>query len=218
MHQQLAKLLACPVCSDSLTYKGTISDKRYINGHFKCPSGHVFQVKEQMGLLKDAKQSEKEFEWKVNVADEQKYLEVKQEYESYLRNDQKAANHQIIQKLADNVNRSSLTTDSIVLDIASGMGTFLLPLIDKMPAHSTAIGTDIDEKPLRGLMNRAVKAATYEKLTLIATDAKRLSFKKATFSTVSSFFGFDNIHETLQALRECTRILRPNGQTFFASL
>ena len=218
MHHKLAELLACPICSDSLTYKGTIRDERYVSGHFKCPSGHMFQVKQQIGLLKDAKQSETEFEWKVNVADEQKYLEIRQEYDSYLRDDQKAADQQIIQKLADNVNRSSLQSDNTVLDIASGMGTFLLPLLDKMPAHSTIIGTDIDEKPLRGLMNRAVKTETYEKLTLIVTDAKHLCFENAAFSTVSSFFGFDNIHETLQALKECARILRPNGQTFFASL
>src|SRR4030067_2719284 len=143
MHHKLAELLACPVCSDSVTYKGTIRDKRYVSGHFKCPSGHMFQVKQQIGLLKDAKQSETEFEWKVNVADEQKYLEERQEYDSYLRDDQKTANQQIIQKLADNVTRSNLQTDNTVLDIATGMGTFLLPLLDKMPAHSTIIGTDI---------------------------------------------------------------------------
>jgi ubiquinone/menaquinone biosynthesis C-methylase UbiE len=178
----------------------------------------MYQVKQQIGLIKDAKQSEKEFEWKINVANEQKYAEIRQQYDSYLRDDQKTAIQQMIQKLADNVNLSIPQTDNTVLDIASGMGTFLLPLLDKAPANSTIIGTDIDEKPLRGLMNRAVKTQTYDKLTLIVTDAKHLCFKKETFSTVSSFFGFDNIHETQLALKECARILRPNGQTFFASL
>lgn len=218
VHNRLEQLLACPVCSASLSFVGAIRGDRYVNGYFKCPSKHIFQVKEQIGLLKDAKLSEKEFEWKVNVADEKKYLEIRQEYDSYLRDDQKTATQKMIGKLADYVNRSSLQSDGTILDIASGMGTFLLPLLDKTSIYSTVIGTDIDEKPLRGLMNRSLKTGTYDKLTLIVTDAKRLSFKNAALSTVSSFFGFDNVPETSLAFKECARILRPGGQTFFASI
>jgi ubiquinone/menaquinone biosynthesis C-methylase UbiE len=219
MHSRLEQLLACPVCSASLSFAGTIRGNRYVNGHFKCPSKHMFQVKEQIGLLKDAKLSEKEFEWKVNVADEKKYREIRQEYDSYLRDDQKTANEKMINKLADYVNRSSLQSDNTILDIASGMGTFLLLLLgSKTSTYSTVIGTDIDEKPLRGLMNSSLKNGTYNKLTLIVTDAKHLCFKNAALSTVSSFFGFDNVPETLLVFKECARILRPGGQTFFASL
>jgi len=84
MHSKLGKLLACPVCSASLFFEGTMCGNRYVNGYFKCRSGHVFQVKEQIGFLKDAKVFEKEFEWKVNVADEKKCLEVRPKYDSYL--------------------------------------------------------------------------------------------------------------------------------------
>lgn len=218
MHDKLAKLLACPVCSASLFFEGTMRDNRYVSGHFKCASGHLFQVKEQIGLLKDAKLSEKEFEWKVNVANEKKYLEVRRQYDSYLRDDQKAATRKMMEKLADYVRRSSCQSDKSVLDVASGMGTFLLPLLDKCPTDSVVVGTDIDERPLRGLMNRSLKAQTYDRLSLVVTDAKHLCFKNAVFSTVSSFFGFDNVPETVLALRECARVLRAGGQTFFVSI
>ena len=218
MHHKLGKLLACPVCSASLFFEGTMRDNRYANGYFKCPSGHVFQVKEQIGFLKDAKLSEKEFEWKVNVADEKKYLEVRWQYDSYLRDDQKAATRKMMEKLAEYVSRSSVQSDNIVLDVASGMGTFLLPLLDKSSADSVIIGTDVDERPLRGLMNRSLKAGTYDRLSLAVTDAKHLSFKNGAFSTVSSFFGFDNVRETVLALRECARVLQAGGRTFFASI
>ncbi|MGA2767768.1 MAG: class I SAM-dependent methyltransferase [Candidatus Bathyarchaeia archaeon] len=218
MHDKLGKLLACPVCSASLSFEGAMCDNRYFNGYFKCPSGHVFQVKEQIGFLKDAKLSEKEFEWKVNVADEKKYLEVRRKYDSYLRDDQKAATRKMMDKLLDHVSRSSQQSDDTVLDAASGMGTFLLPLLDKSSANSLVIGTDIDERPLRGLMNRSLKAGTYDKLSLVVTDAKHLCFKNAVFSTVSSFFGFDNVPETVLALRECARVLRAGGRTFFVSI
>ena len=218
MHHKLGKLLACPVCSASLFFEGTMGGNRYVNGYFKCSSGHVFQVKEQIGLFKDAKLSEKEFEWKVNVADEKKYLEVRRQYDSYLRDDQKAATRKMKDKLAEYVTRSSLQSDNTVLDIASGMGTFLLPLLDKSSADSVITGTDIDERPLRGLMNRSLKAGTYDKLSLAVTDAKHLCFKNAVFSTVSSFFGFDNVPETVLALKECARVLRAGGRTFFVSI
>ena len=191
---------------------------RHVSGYFKCPSGHVFQVKEQIGLLKDAGLSEKEFEWKVNVADEKKYLEVRRQYDSYLRDDQKAATREMMEKLADYVTCSSFQSDNVVLDVASGMGTFLLPLLDKCSADSVVVGTDIDERLLRGLMNRSLKAGTYDRLSLVVTDAKHLCFKNAVFSTVSSFFGFDNVPETVLALRECARVLRAGGQTFFVSI
>ena len=67
-------------------------------------------------------------------------------------------------------------------------------------------------------MNRSLKTGTYDKLTLIVTDAKHLCFKNAALSTVSSFLGFDNVPQTVLALKESARILRPGGQTFFASL
>jgi ubiquinone/menaquinone biosynthesis C-methylase UbiE len=218
MHAKLGELLACPVCSASLLFEGTMDGNRYVKGYFKCPSGHMFQVREQIGLLKDVKLSEKEFEWKVDVADERKYLEVRRQYDSYLREDQKVATRKMMEKLAGYVSRSSLQSDGTVLDVASGMGTFLLPLLDKCSEDSVVIGTDIDEKPLRGLMKRSLKAGTYDKLSLVVTDAKHLCFKKAVFSTVSSFFGFDNVPETVLALKECARVLRGGGQTFFVSL
>jgi len=218
MHHKLGKLLACPVCSTSLFFEGTMCGNRYVNGYFKCSLGHVFQVKEQIGFFRDAKLSENEFEWKVNVAGEKKYLEVRRRYDSYLRDDQKAATLRILNKLAEYVSRSSLQSNDAVLDVASGMGTFLLPLLEKSSADTVIIGTDIDERPLRGLMNRSMKAGTYDKLSLAVTDAKHLCFKNNVFSTVSSFFGFDNVPETVLALRECARVLRAGGRTFFVSM
>ena len=218
MHEELGKLLACPVCSGSLFFEGTMCGNRFVNGCFKCSSGHVFQVKEQIGFFKDAKLSEKEFEWKVDVADEKKYSEIRRQYDSYLRDDQKAATLRMLGKLAEYVSDSRLHSDNTVLDVASGMGTFLLSLLEESPADSEVIGTDIDERPLRGLMNRSLKAHTYDKLSLIVADAKHLCFKKSVFSTVSSFFGFDNVPEAVLALKECARVLRVGGRTFFASL
>ena len=104
MHERLAGLLACPVCHEPLTFDGGTANGRLVNGSFKCGSGHLFQVKEEIGLLKDAKLSAQEFEWKANVADEKKYDEIRRQYESYLREDQRTAARNSIERLVGYVN------------------------------------------------------------------------------------------------------------------
>jgi len=86
----------------------------------------MFQVKEEIGLVKDAKLSADEFEWKVDVADESKYDEIQRQYASYLRDDQKAALKILMEKLIRYVTASCEESDNIVLDIASGMGRLIL--------------------------------------------------------------------------------------------
>jgi ubiquinone/menaquinone biosynthesis C-methylase UbiE/uncharacterized protein YbaR (Trm112 family) len=218
MRKEILELLACPMCKTALTFDGKKSDKRFTNGCLKCGEGHLYQVKEEMGLLKDTKVSAKEFEWKVDVADEKRYDEVRGQYNSYLREDQKNALNELMEKLVRYVIASCEESDNRVLDVATGMGRFVLPLAEKGSEDISIIGTDIDEKPLRGTMNKARKADVYPKISLIVTDAKHLSFKDDALSTVSSNFGFDNVPETVLALRESARVLQPNGRAIFSSL
>ena len=84
MREGMLKLLACPVCLRPLTFEGKTGDGRFTSGYFKCSAGYRYQVKEQVGLLKDAKMSEDEFEWKVNAADEKKYEKIRRQYELIL--------------------------------------------------------------------------------------------------------------------------------------
>lgn len=218
MHEKMAELLACPVCLKPLAFEGKTISGRFVSGCFRCSSGHVYQVKEQIGMLKDAKMSADEFEWKVNVADEKKYEEVRRQYDSYLTQEQKAATQRMRDRLIDYVVRSGAESDDTVLDIATGMGTFLAPLLERCSDGALIIGTDVDEKPLRGLMNKTVKAGTYPKLSLVVADARHLCFRNDALFTVSSFFGFDNVPETTSAFREVYRVLQRGGNTFFVSL
>jgi ubiquinone/menaquinone biosynthesis C-methylase UbiE/uncharacterized protein YbaR (Trm112 family) len=218
MHKELLQVLACPICKTPLVFDGETLGNRLVNGYLKCGKGHMYQVKEEIGLVKDAKLSADEFEWKVDVADESKYDEIQRQYASYLRDDQKAALKTLMEKLIRHVTASCEESDNIVLDIASGMGRLILQLAEKSPKNMLIIGTDVDEKPLRGAMNKAKKADVYNKLSLIVTDAKHLAFKNESFSTISSFFGFDNIPETVLALKESFRVLKPNGKAIFSSI
>ncbi len=217
MHEQIVKLLSCPICNKPLVFEGKKSGRHLLTGYLKCESGHLYQVIDEIGLLKDAKLSENEFEWKINVADEKKYDETRKQYDSYLRKDQKAASNRMKTRLMSLVKASS-KKDKLVLDIATGMGTFILPLSEQVAHNVQIIGTDVDEKPLRGTLNKAKKAGTSEKLSLIVTDAKHLAFKNDSFSTISSYFGFDNIPDAALAFKESSRLLREHGKILFSSL
>jgi len=218
MDEQILQFLVCPICRTQLIFEGRKSSNRFVNGYFKCSKGHMYQVKEEIGLLKDAKTSANEFEWKVDVADEKRYEEIRKQYNSYLRAEQKNATKKLMEKLVDRVVESCEESDNTVLDVATGMGEFILPLAEKSRGDLRIIGTDIDEKPLRGALNKAKKANTYNKISLIVTDAKHLCFKGDVFSTISSNFGFDNVRNTLLAFNESARILQAEGKIIFSSI
>lgn len=120
MHKELLQFLACPICRTSLTFDGKAANNRFVNGYLKCSKGHLYQVKEEIGLIKDARLSAKEFKWKVNVADESKYEEIQKQYNSYLSEDLKIALKKLMEMLVHSVSNSCKKTDNMVLDIASG--------------------------------------------------------------------------------------------------
>ena len=93
----------------------------------------------------------------------------------------------------------------MVLDIASEMGGFVLQLAEKILKDIVIVGTNVDEKPLRGAMNKAKRTRIYQKLSFIVTDAKHLAFKDNALSTVSSHFRFDIVPETVSAFEESYR-------------
>jgi ubiquinone/menaquinone biosynthesis C-methylase UbiE len=218
VHLRVAEFLACPVCRKSLVFEGKRAGNRFFSGFFKCGGGHVYQVKEEMGLFKGARLSANEFKWNVDVADEKRYDEIRKQYDSYLREDQRIAVGEMLSRLVRYVAGSRESSGGMVLDIASGMGAFLLQLADSCSRDALVIGTDMDERPLRGAMSKARKAGTYDRLSFIVADAKHLCFKDDGFLTISSHFGFDNVPKTVLAFKECARILRIDGRMFFSSL
>ena len=55
-------------------------------------------------------------------------------------------------------------------------------------------------------------------VSLVVMDAKRMCFRDDSLSTVSSFFGFDNVPQTFEAFRETARVLTRKGKVVFCSL
>lgn len=211
MKISLLHILSCPICHSSLKFEGSSSAERIIRGHFQCQNGHLFQVTDEIPILKAPKLSSKEFVWKVEFPNLQRYEEIQRQYASYLSEEQKEADRLMMKKLVDPVSREKL-----VLDIASGMGRLLISLSKQVGKE--IIGTDVDETPLRGAKLKLEEHKTYANVSLCVMDGKHFAIKPQTFSCATSYFGLDNIPDTIKALKEIARIMKRDGRLVMTTL
>lgn len=213
MKTSLLEILACPVCHNSCEFEGTRSDDRIVKGVLSCLNGHLYQVKDEIPILKDPKLSNAEFVWKVEFPNLEKYDKVQKKYASYLSEEQKEADRTLANELAETVSEEKL-----VLDVASGMGRLLTVLSQRLRREASLLGTDVDETPLRGAKLKLEKQKSYGKVSLCVMDGKHLAIGPQKLPCVTSYFGLDNIPDCRKAFREIARILMPKGRLAFATL
>ena len=97
-----------------------------------------------------------------------------------------------------------------VLDVCTGTGELAVLLARKVGLRGTVTGADFCEEMLaraRGKTN-----GHYPNLSYILSDAKQLPFADNTFDAVTVAFGMRNIPDTIPALQEIKRVLRPGGK------
>lgn len=213
MHAQLLKILVCPVCKTSLIFEGEKSGDRLSNGVIQCSEGHLYQVKDEIPIIKDPKISQDEFTWKVKFPNLQQYDEIQQKYRSYISEEQNEADKSLIKELAGKV-----SNEELVVDIGSGMGNLLLGLADQSHKKARLMGTDVDETPLRGAKMKLEELKSYHSVSLCVMDGKHLAIKPQKLACITSFFGFDNIPDSAEAFREANRVLIQNGRLTFATM
>ncbi len=213
MKTSLLQILACPVCGKPLEFEGKSFDDRIVEGLLQCSNSHLYQVKDEIPMLKDPKLSSKEFVWKVEFPNLQRYEEIQKQYESYLSEEQREADKALISELAKSVSKESL-----LLDVASGMGRLLLVLSQQLGKQANVLGMDVDETPLRGAKLKLEKQKIYDKVSLCVMDGKHLAIKPQKLPCATSYFGLDNIPNTEKAFQELSKALMPNGHLAFATL
>jgi len=213
MKASLLEMLACPVCQKSLEFEEDILVDRLSKGVFRCSSGHLYQMKDEIPILKDPKLSKKEFVWKVEFPDIEKYDKIRKKYASYLPEEQKEADRALRDKVVKIVSKEKL-----LLDVASGMGTLLLDLSQQCEKGKNLLGVDVDEKPLRGAKLKLEEQRSYSQVSLFVMDVKHLALKPQRLSCITSYFGLDNIPETKKAIQEVSRVLMSKGQLILATL
>jgi ubiquinone/menaquinone biosynthesis C-methylase UbiE len=196
-----------------LKFGGTSSDTRLVKGVLNCANGHLYQVKDEIPILKDAKLSEKEFVWKVEFPNIDEYNKLRKKYASYLSEKLREVDEAMINAMV-----ARCSKEKFLLDVASGMGSLLTVLAQQLGEGQNVLGTDVDEKPLRGAKFKLEEQKCYNQVSLCVMDAKHLAVESQKIPCVTSFFGLDNIREVRQAFQEVSRVLTPNGRLIMATL
>ncbi|MGE5172498.1 MAG: bifunctional demethylmenaquinone methyltransferase/2-methoxy-6-polyprenyl-1,4-benzoquinol methylase UbiE [Betaproteobacteria bacterium] len=97
-----------------------------------------------------------------------------------------------------------------VLDVCTGTGELALLLARKVGVTGSVTGADFCEEMLKRARQKT--GTRYRNLSYILSDAKRLPFRDNAFDAVTVAFGMRNIPDTLLALQEITRVLKPGGK------
>ena len=213
MKTSLLQILACPVCHSPLKYEGTSSTGRLVKGFLRCKNSHLYQVKEEIPIIKDPKMSRGEFVWNIEFPNLQTYDDIQKKYRSYLSGEQREADKLQMEELV-----SKVSQEDLVLDVASGRGRLLLALSKYLQKEANVLGTDVDEKPLRGAKLKLEEQDSYNQVSLCVMDGKHLAIRSRALPCVTSYWGLDSIPETKKAFQEVSRVLMSKGRLVLATL
>ncbi len=97
-----------------------------------------------------------------------------------------------------------------VLDICAGTGELSFLLARTVGPGGEVVATDFCEPMLD--VARRKRDGSHPNLSFSAADAKNLPFPDGTFDAVTVAFGMRNIPDTIPALAEIRRVLRPGGR------
>jgi 2-polyprenyl-3-methyl-5-hydroxy-6-metoxy-1,4-benzoquinol methylase len=92
-----------------------------------------------------------------------------------------------------------------LLDVGSGRGVFLWPLLDALPETRV---TAIDEDPIRARDLEAVRAGGVLRLEARRMDAARMDFEAASFDVVTILEVLEHVPDPVAVAREVVRVAR----------
>ena len=94
---------------------------------------------------------------------------------------------------------------SNLLDIGSGRGTFLWPLVDALP-HLKVTAIDVSERRVADI--NAVRQGGVERVRAFRESVMELSFPDNCFDTVTALEVLEHLEEPLKACRQILRVAR----------
>jgi SAM-dependent methyltransferase len=101
-----------------------------------------------------------------------------------------------------------------VLDVATGQGSFVEQLADRLGGYRQLVGVDISGR----MIQDAVNTVAGEDVHFIQMDAKRLGFKDHSFDMVSISASLHHLADVSPVLLEIGRMLKPGGHLALAEM
>jgi len=99
--------------------------------------------------------------------------------------------------------------DAIALDLCCGTGDLSFAL--QRRANARIVGADFSHAMLVRARRKALRANGSARVEFLEADALRLPFANQTFDLVTTAFGFRNLANYQEGLRETVRVLKPGG-------
>lgn len=115
------------------------------------------------------------------------------------------------------VKRLALRPDACVLDLATGTAD-LAVMIAKDPMKPHVVGVDPSTQMLAVGRNKVHRHKLDQRVVLQAGDAQRLPFEAEHFDAVTIAFGIRNVPDRSKALREMSRVCKPDGRVAILEL
>ena len=103
-----------------------------------------------------------------------------------------------------------------VLDVACGTGLVTFPLADAVGPTGRVVATDISQKMVDDVAQAASQGG-YGQVDAFRADAESLDrLEDAQFDLVTCALGLMYVPESLEAMKQVTRLLKPGGRAVFA--
>ena len=99
-----------------------------------------------------------------------------------------------------------------LLDCATGTADQIIALMEHTDRISQAVGIDLAEKMVAIGMKKIAKKSYFSSVDLKQASALEIPFSDQTFDCVTISFGIRNVCDTLLALKEFLRVLKPGGR------
>ena len=213
MRREILELVVCPACIGELEQKHPTwtSEDRLSFGLLVCSKCDIkYTVVDDIAILREPGWIgwEEYIEGLRQRTDEwqQWFWQFDGEIQNSYKPQEREADKQV---RAGIIARSGVEEADTVLDIATGRGLLLREMCPAAHEDALIVATDIGYYWSVGLKWHYQSVGTYDRISFVLCDAKKLPFRDDTFGTVVSLGALTNISEPELAVKEAYRVVRP---------
>lgn len=198
-------LLRCPICKEALNLRQEKDKVEY-----RCKRSHKFVVDE--GVIYFGTREIKGEEWSMTYRNYEHYLlEAEAPIPDFYQRSDVSADELKWKEI-------SIRKPKVILDIASGTGTGIKSILNRIDWPCTVILTDLSHRILK--WNRRYFRENYNNpyvdIHFLSCDASNLPIQPNMVDCILSYGGFESMQDKmLDGFKESIRVLKPDGAVIY---